>query len=66
MTPAAKRACLRNLALALVFPAVAALSLFLLPAPHKRIHYLVAGTCATAALLAAIGVALWRGRPTTG
>jgi len=66
VTPATKNACVRLCGLALIFAAVASLLLLVLPAPHKPIHYLVAGTCATAALLVVICVLLWRGRSAAG
>ncbi|MGO9261657.1 MAG: hypothetical protein ACLQU1_35940 [Bryobacteraceae bacterium] len=66
MAPSAKRAYLRWGGLALVFAAVAALLLLVLPSPHRPIHYVIAGTCATGALLAVAFAILWRGRPRPG
>ena len=57
-----KRAYLELGGLALVFAAVAVLLLLVLPSPHRPIHYLIAGTVATAVLLAAIGFLIWRGK----
>ena len=61
MTPAAKRAYLQWGGLAALFAVVAGLLLLVLPTPHKPLHYLVAGTCATAALLVAVFGILRRG-----
>jgi hypothetical protein len=63
VTPPGKQGYLRLAGLALVFLAIAGLLLLLLPSPHKPIHYLVAGTVATAALLVVVFAILWRGKP---
>jgi hypothetical protein len=39
---------------ALAFAGLAGLSLWILPAPHQPLHYLLAGTLATAVTLAAL------------
>jgi len=39
---------------ALAFAALAGLTLWILPAPHQPLHYLLAGTLATAVTLAAL------------
>lgn len=61
MTPANKRTYLQWGGLALLFAAVTGLLLLVLPTPHKPLHYLVAGTCATGVLLVAVFGLLRRG-----
>jgi hypothetical protein len=47
-----KRTVLFGIGLLLLFPAIIAVSLWLIPKPHRPLQYMVAGSVATAATLA--------------
>lgn len=61
MSPLAKRIAVLSIAGLLVFLVVAALLLRLLPGPHRPADYLLAGSAATLAALAALFVAVIAG-----
>jgi hypothetical protein len=60
VTPPGKREYLQWLAVALVFAVVTALMLLVLPAPHRRVHYMIAGTAGTGALMVVVFIILFR------
>ncbi len=63
MTPLGNREYLQWLGVALVFAVVTALVLLVLPSPHRRVHYLIAGTGGTAALMLVVFIILFRRKP---
>jgi len=64
--PPGKHAYLWWLGLAATFASVTGLLLLVLPSPHRPIHYLIAGTAGTAALLVVMFIILSRGTSTDG
>jgi hypothetical protein len=63
VTPPGSRGYLQWLAVALIFAVVTALMLLVLPGPHRRVHYMIAGTAGTAALMVVVFIILFRRKP---